>query len=211
MKTRVLSLVMFLMIPVLDVAAEPAPDYTAGIEYEQIVPPQPAGTENTVEVVELFWYGCPHCYNFEPFLNKWAETKPDHVEYLRIPAVFDRPIWRLHAAAFYTAEVLDVFDTFHERFFHAIQVSHKRMASEQEIMEFFAELGVDNETFRSAFHSFAVEAKLRRAADLTRRYGIEGVPAMVVNGKFRIDGGMAGGFANMLKIADYLSAQELAR
>lgn len=189
------------------VSAEP---YTAGEDYSLISPPQPGGSEGKVQVVEMFWYGCPHCFEFEPTLKDWEKAKPDSVEFVKIPAIFNNPRWQLHAGAFYTAEVLGVMERFHTPFFSAIHTGNQRMGSKEEIREFFEGIGVEAKTFDATFDSFAVQAKVRRAADLTRKYGISGVPSMVVNGKYLVDGPKAKSYENMVRIVNALVEKETA-
>ena len=203
----VLLLGMLLMGAVVVKAGE----LRQGLDYARVVPPQPAGGDGKVEVLELFWYGCSHCYQFEPYIKDWLKKKPDYVEYVRLPAIFGSPAWRLHATAFYTAQVLGVGEKIHEPFFDAIHKYKRRLKTEGQLMEFFAEHGVSNDDFKKTFKSFAVQAKVRRAADLTRRYGAEGVPTVIVNGKYRVDGPMAKNYDNLLKIVDQLAEQEFTR
>jgi len=181
--------------------------YKEKIHYEKVVPPQPTTTGDKIEVVEMFWYGCPHCNNLEPYVNRWLKKKPANVELVRIPAVF-RPSWELHARAFYTAEILGVLDKTHDAMFDAIHNKRQRMDSEKAIMDFFAQHGVKNDDFKRVFRSFAVEAKVRRAKDMSQRYGINGVPTLIVNGKYRVNAELAGGAANIFKVVDYLVEQE---
>jgi len=200
-----------LLLPTFVMAAGSADsNYKAGEDYSLVTPPQPGDSNGKVQVVEFFWYGCPHCFKFDPMIQEWEKEKPDYVEFIRIPAIFNNPRWELDARAFYTAEVLGVLSKFHTPFFNAIHVSRKRMTSKDEIRDFFSTIGVDNKTFDDTFDSFAVEAKVRRAADLTKKYAIDGVPTMAVNGKYLIDGNMAKSYANMLRIVSSLAAKEHA-
>jgi thiol:disulfide interchange protein DsbA len=187
-----------------------AEDYTVGEDYALVTPALPGGSDGKVQVVELFWYGCPHCFQFEPYVSDWEKGKGENVEFVRIPAIFNNPRWRLHASAYYTAEVLGVLEKFHGPFFNAIHTARQRMADKASIAEFFAGIGVSNEEFESTFDSFAVQAKVRRAADLTQRYGISGVPSMAVDGKYLVDGPMAKSYENMIRIVDALVAKEAA-
>ena len=204
---RRLFIGLMLILPALALA-DTAQQYTAGEDYTLITPAQPGGSDGKVQVVEMFWYGCPHCYEFEPMLRDWEKNKSTNVEFIRIPTIFNNPRWQLHAGAYYTAEVLGVMDKFHTPFFDAIHARNQRMGSKEEIREFFAGIGVDNKTFDETFDSFAVQAKVRRAADLTRKYGITGVPAMVVNGKYVADGPKAKSYENMLRIVNALVEKE---
>lgn len=208
MKPRAFWMALLLTVPL--VAGAAATEYTEGIDYASLVPPQPTSSGDKVEVVEMFWYGCPHCYTLDPYIKKWLKTKPAYIDFVRIPAIFSNKTWGLHAAAFYTAEALGIVDKIHDAFFDAIHRQHRRLATESELADFFAEHGVDRDVFTKTFHSFAVQTKVRRSADLSKRYGLDGVPAMIVDGKYRVDGGMAGSYANMLKIVDYLAQKEEA-
>jgi len=200
---RLLPLLGLLFLPGGTALAE----YDEGIQYERLVAPVPTVDANKVEVVELFWYGCPHCYRLEPDLKKWLKNKPANVVFVRVPAVF-RPIWAFHAKVYYTAEVLGVLDKVHEAMFEAMHVQRRKMSSVDEVKALFAQYGVTSEKFDNAFNSFAVDAKVRRATDLTRRYGLEGVPALVINGKYVTDGVMAHGHNGMLQVTDYLISKE---
>ncbi len=206
---RRLFLGLLLILPTLALAeAGSAQQYVAGEDYALVTPAQPGGSDGKVQVAELFWYGCPHCFEFEPYLRDWEKNKPANVELIKIPAIFNNPRWQLHAGAFYTAEVLGVMDKFHEPFFNAIHAGNQRMGSKEDIREFFAGIGVDGKTFDETFDSFAVQAKVRRAADLSRKFGISGVPSLVVNGKYVVDGPMAKSYENMLRIVDALVQKE---
>lgn len=182
-----------------------------GIEYKRISPAQPTITKNKVEVVELFWYGCPHCFHFEPDLKEWLANKPDNVVFYRVPAVFN-PAWALHARAFYTATSLGLFDEgkheFHEAFFEELHKHKKRLNNKNLLRSFFARFGISAEDFNNTFDSFAVNTKVNRAVTLSKRYQLEGVPTLIINGKYRTDGPMAGGRKGMIKVLDFLIKKE---
>ena len=127
---------------------------------------------------------------------------------MRIPAIFGSKLWRLHATAYYTAEVLGVLDKTHEALFNAIHKQHLRIDTEDALADFYAKYGVDKKAFHDAFNSFTVQAKVRRAEDLTRRYGLSGVPTMIVNGKYRTDGPMAQSYEGVLNVVNYLIERE---
>ncbi|MCW8983512.1 MAG: thiol:disulfide interchange protein DsbA/DsbL [Gammaproteobacteria bacterium] len=205
-----LSLLLFFLLsfsPLSQAAAES--DYAEGINYERITPPMPGGTNGKVEVIELFWYGCPHCDRFEPFVEKWLEKKANYIDFKQMPAVFNNPQWRLHATAFYTAEVLGVGHKLHKPIFDAIHRQNRRLSSKEQIREIFKDNGVSEKDFDKTFKSFAVKAKVARGADLTKKFGIDGVPAVIVNGKYRVNSTLAGGsYDNLLKIVDFLTELE---
>ena len=182
-----------------------------GIEYKLISPAQPTITKNKIEVVELFWYGCPHCFRFEPNIKNWLANKPDNVVFYRIPAVFN-PAWALHARAYYTAVSLGLFadgkHEFHDAFFDELHKHKKRLNNKDALRKFFARFGISENDFNNTFDSFSVNTKVNRAATLSKRYQLEGVPTIIVNGKYRIDGPMAGGRKGMIKVLDFLIKKE---
>ena len=184
-----------------------AETYVEGQHYNAVSPAQPTSTKDKVEVVELFWYGCPHCYRLEPFVKRWLKNKPSNVEFVRMPGVLN-PGWEILARAYYTAEILGVVDKIHSSLFEAIHEQKRRMNSEAAIMAFFKEHGVAEADFTRVFRSFAVETKLRRARDMGHRYGANGVPTIIVNGKYRTGAQEAGGNAMVFKVVDYLVKQE---
>lgn len=208
MKRYFAWLFLLFFIPAMASAAEEA-EYNEGIDYQLLKNPQPVSNDGTVEVVELFWYGCPHCYRLEPTLKNWLKRKPAKVNFIRIPAIFNNPDWQLHATAFYTAEVLGKGEKMHTPLFEAIHEKNRPLHTRQQVMEFFAEHGVSNDEFNSTFDSFTVQTKVQRAADLTRKYEITGVPSIIVNGKYRTDGPMATSYDNLMKIVDYLVRMEM--
>ena len=146
-----LSLVMFTSL-----------SFATGKGYKDLAAVQPTQDPTKVEVIEFFWYGCPHCYQFEPALTKWQKTLPANVNFIRQPAVFTK-VWAQHAKAYYTAEVLGVVDKVHADFFHAIQVKKEPLATEEQLAVFFVAHGVDKAAFHNAFNSFIVDTKMREA------------------------------------------------
>ncbi len=205
MRTLVWSITLF----VAGVIPSFADEYVENMHYELVTPPQPTSVADKVEVVELFWYGCPHCYQFEPTVQKWLKTKPANVAFVRVPGIF-RPEWSVLARAYYTAEALGVLDKIHEPLFGAIHELKRPMQSEDQLAALFAEQGVKDEDFRKTFRSFAVESKVRRAQEMSQRYGAKGVPTMIVNGKYRVSAGLPGvqTHANTIKIVDALIQRE---
>ena len=181
--------------------------FDEGIEYRAIKPAVPTQSGKKIEVVELFWYGCPHCFRLEPRIKQWKKTKPANVEFIRIPAIFNKR-WELHAKAFYTAEVLGVLDKIHTPLFDEIHVKKKHLHKKSDIKAFFIKHGVKAKDFDNTFDSFMVNIRVNRAKDLTKRYGIDGVPSLVVNGKYLTDGPMSSGHANLMKMLDFLIKKE---
>lgn len=180
---------------------------TAAEGYETISPAQPVQNTDKIEVIEFFWYGCPHCYSLEPAMLAWLKSKPANVQFIRQPAVFSE-VWGKHAKAFYTAEALGVSEKTHADFFDAIQNKKLKLVTEDELAAFFAAHGVKDEDFRAAYNSFSVDAKLRQAEAMSSRYGITGVPALIVNGKYRVTASTAKSQENILSVVNQLIAQE---
>lgn len=175
--------------------------------YEVISPAQPTQHPDKIEVIEFFWYGCPHCYHLEPELNKWLKTKPQNVEFIRQPAVFSKA-WGDHAKAYFTAEALGVAEKTHADFFDAIQNKHQSLQTEAELEAFFVAHGVEKAAFHTAYNSFLVDAKVRQAGGMAARYGITGVPALIINGKYKTNGPLAKSQENMIPVMNKLIAQE---
>jgi thiol:disulfide interchange protein DsbA len=191
--------------------------FSEGTHYQRMVPTQPTvGGADKVEVAEIFWYGCNHCYDFEPFINRWAETIPANVRFVRIPAMWN-PLVKLHAQLYYTEEVLvsngkianpeqfrtAVFAEYHRR--------QNRLASLDAIQALFEKHGVSEADFQSTWGSFEVSQKMRVGEDLGRRYAITGVPTVVVNGKYRTGAGEAGSYPRLLEMIDELILRESIR
>lgn len=175
--------------------------------YQTLSPAQPTQNKDKIEVIEFFWYGCPHCYHFEPVLEKWLKTKPANVEFIRQPAIFSS-LWGKHAKAYFVAEALGVVDKVHADFFDAIQNKKQKLTSEDQLAKFFVAHGVDETKFREAFNSFLVDSKMRQAKAMAPRYGITGVPAIIINGKYKTNGPLAKSQENMIKVMNQLIEQE---
>jgi len=182
-----------------------ATSFDEGIEYLKINPPvSTSAQEGQVEVVELFWYMCPHCFRFEPVMNKWLKNKPKNVVFKRIPAIFS-PRWRFFAKIFYTAQLLDAEEKIHKPLFEALHVEKARLGNATAMAQFFEKhAGIKEQDFMDVFNSFSVDAKVRKAEDLSKRYGAQGVPTLVVNGKWRTGGTIANGHEGMLEVVDHL-------
>ncbi len=178
-----------------------------GFDYQLVTPPVATQSPGRVEVVEMFWYGCPHCFHFEPIVNAWLAKQPANVNFVRVPAVF-RDSWEPLGRAFYVAETLGILEKMHPILFQAVQVQRRRLESETDLRAFFAESGVSSADFDRVYHSFGVDAKIRRARDLSQRYGIDGVPSVIINGKYRSNGTLVGGLEKLPGIMDKLVAKE---
>ena len=181
----------------------------AGKTYVELANPVPVSEPGKIEVVELFWYGCPHCYSFEPTINPWVEKLPSDVNFKRIPALFGGP-WDAHGQLFITLDTMGVEHKVHNAVFNAIQKEGKRLTKPEDMADFVATQGVDKAKFLETFNSFAVKGKMAQYKDLAQKYGVQGVPTMIVNGKYRFDLGTSGGPEQTLNVADQLIAKERA-
>ncbi|HSX89154.1 MAG TPA: thiol:disulfide interchange protein DsbA/DsbL [Pseudomonas sp.] len=189
--------------------AAQAESFEAGKQYVELSKPVAVSQPGKIEVVELFWFGCGHCYQFEPTINPWIEQLPEDVNFIRIPALFGGA-WNVHGQMFFTLEALDVEEQVHNDVFDAIHKQGKKLATPQEMADFFATKGIDRETFLKTFNSFGVKSQMEKAKKLAMAYQISGVPVMIVNGKYRFDIGSSGGPQQALKVADYLIDKERA-
>ncbi len=181
----------------------------AGKTYVELANPVPVSEPGKIEVVELFWYGCPHCYAFEPTINPWVEKLPSDVNFKRIPALFGGP-WDAHGQLFITLDTMGVEHKVHNAVFNAIQKEGKRLTKPEDMADFVATQGVDKAKFLETFNSFAVKGKMAQYKELAQKYGVQGVPTMIVNGKYRFDLGTTGGPEQTLNVADQLIAKERA-
>ncbi len=199
-----------LFLPLLACAEQAGNDtYKAGEHYAVLSQPVKTRDPKKVEVVELFWYGCSHCYTFEPMLAKWAEKLADDVDFWHSPAMWNEAMV-VHARAFYAAKTMGILDKMNMPLFKALNVERRRLASEDELADLFAEHDVDREKFKKAYNSFSVTSGVRLADSRARSYKITGTPEIVVNGKYRVDAKMAGGQQQMLDVTDFLIAKERA-
>lgn len=175
--------------------------------YQLIDPPLRTADESKVEVLEYFWFGCPHCYAFEPTINKWKANKPEHVNFIREAPPLN-PSWLPHSQAFYAAEVMGVTDKVFEPIFDAIHKEKRALRSPKALAKFVGELGVDSEQFQKTMNSFAVDARIRQSMQKARASGITGVPTIVIAGKYVTSNSLAGGHEGIISVIDRMVAEE---
>jgi protein dithiol oxidoreductase (disulfide-forming) len=188
-----------------------------GVNYTRIVPGQPTDVPaGQVEVLEFFWYACPHCYALEPLVETWKKAKPGYITFVPVPVTWS-PGHRALARLFYTLESLGKLEQLHSEVFKEIQVNNDPLVArdpadeaETERMQtvFARKEGIPESAFKAAYHSMGVEAHLQRADELVQRYRIDGVPTFVVNGKYVADVRSAGGQQQLLTLVGDLAAQE---
>ncbi|MEJ5991995.1 thiol:disulfide interchange protein DsbA/DsbL [Ramlibacter sp. PS3R-8] len=163
----------------------------------------PAGK---IEVVEFFWYSCPHCNAFEPKLNAWVKKAPADVAFRRVPVAF-RDEFVPQQRLYYALEAMGKVEELHGKVFAEIHVNRQPTAKEDQILAFVEKNGVDKAKFQEQYNSFAVSTKARRAKQLQDAYMVDGVPAMGVAGRYYVDGDLAGNMDRALQVVDHLVAE----
>lgn len=185
--------------------------YKEGEDFRRLTTSQgTSSAPDKIEVAEVFWYGCPHCYNFDPILAEWEEELPADVAFVRIPVIWN-PTNQAHARLMYTAEALGVLDEIHPQIFKAIHQNGDMLTSEASMMKLFTDAGIDEEAVNEAYSSFGVSSAVKRAENLTRRYGIRSVPVLVINGKYVTDAPSIKTFGDMLSVTNELIQRERVR
>ena len=183
--------------------------WVEGQHYQKLTPPVATGRSQDVVVTEFFWYGCGHCYTFEPMLTAWGKQLPAGAVVQPSPAGWNDGM-KIHAKAYYIAEVLGVKETVHPIIFDAMHVKRERLTSRLALRDLFEDSGVDPVQFDKAFDSFGVDSQVRQADARARSAKISGTPSLMVAGKYLIETRSAGSQTNMLDIAQYLVEKELA-
>ena len=175
-----------------------------GTNYVRLGQAVPVPTGGKIDVIEFFWYGCPHCNAFEPTLEAWLKNLPPDVAFRRVPIAFSEEPFVAHQRIFYALDGMGLIPTMHRKVFYAIHNDRMRLAKPDEIAAFMAKNGVDSAKFLETYNSFSVQTKTRRATQLQDAYKVEGVPAMGVAGRYYTDGTMAGTVEKSLQVTDYL-------
>lgn len=186
MKKLLVALALTLTAPV----AALADTFTAGKDYQVIASPVPVEKPGMIEVREFFWYGCPHCFRLDPYIQNWLKTKPKDVNFVRTPASLN-PVWEANARGFYALEQIggnDLIEKTHATLFNTIHEKQVRIFDENSLANFSQQFGVDPAKFHGLFNSFVVTSKVNYSRSLAQKLQIDGVPALIVNGKYRVSG-----------------------
>ncbi len=196
------------LLSLLPLACTAAPEEAWKLDqhYKRALTPSTPTDAKRIEVREAFWYGCPHCADFDPYVEKWLKTKPADVDFARLPSSLGRPVGELHSKMFYTAQTLGVLDLVHKALFEAMHgKSPKPMDTPDSLRSFFVvTTGMNAKDFDGAFNSFVVDTQLRRAEDELRGYGISSVPMVIVGGSYLTGPSLAGGQDKVFKVVDFL-------
>ncbi len=184
--------------------------FVEGTDFQLISPAVKTTRADKVVVTEIFWYGCPHCFRFEPYVERWSAGLPDGVVFEQVPSSLN-PRWTEHARSYYSFKMMNVLDKTHRALFDAIHIKRQRLTSLDTIAGFVADLGLDEKVFRENYFSFPVETQIRKNIQKEKRYGHRGVPAVIVNGKYLVSATLAGSNERMIDIINFLVARELAQ
>jgi len=179
------------------------PKIEEGFDYRILPVAQPVEAKGKVEVIEFFWYGCPHCFDFEPELSAWVKRQPKDVVFRRVPVAF-RDDFMVHSQLFYALEALGKGDAMNEKVMYAMHRENKRLMTENEIADWAASQGIDRNTFLATYRSFAVISKARAARQLADAYRIDGVPTIVMQGRYVTSPSIAGTKAKAIAVMDFL-------
>jgi len=184
--------------------SKPPADGADFISLDQAAPTE--GGPGKVDVVEFFWYSCPHCNAFEPLLEAWLSKLPKNVHFRRVPVMF-RPTFEPQQRLFYVLEAMGKLPELHKKVFYAIHVEKQTLDSVDQVSNWVAKQGVDKAKFLEQYNSFPVVTKARRATQLQEQYKVDGVPSLGIAGKYFTSGTLAGTMQRALQVTDYLVAQ----
>ncbi len=207
MRKMIKTLAAGLMFGLVSTTAWAVPmSFVEGTHYFPTAEKLNMAEDDKVVVVEMFSYTCPHCFALEPEVEAWKESLADDVEFVKVPAIF-RDSWLELAKVYYAAEATGDLAMLHPKLFSAIHVDKRRLNTEDQLLDFVEEQGVDREAFAKAMNSFSVKGKVKNALIMSRTSGITGVPAFIVDGSYRTNASSAGGAENVFDVVDMLIEQ----
>ena len=195
--------VLSLAISFSGLSGAQSPKIEEGFDYRILPTPQPLESKGKVEVIEFFWYGCPHCYDFEPELNAWLKRQPKDVIFRKVPVAF-RDDFMPHSQLFYALEAMGKGDALNDKVMYAMHKENKRLMAENEIADWAASQGIDRNTFLATYRSFAVVSKARAARQMADAYRIDGVPTIVMQGRYVTSPSIAGTKAKAISVMEHL-------
>jgi thiol:disulfide interchange protein DsbA len=205
---RVLTALLFLLLPLAALAQPMAPGFREGVDYETLAQPIPTYAKGKIEIAEVFSYACVHCFHFQPEVNKFKQTMAKDVRWEYVPAAFGGH-WDVFARAYFAAQILGVQQKTHDAVFNGIFVANKiKTGSPEELADLYASLGADRAKFLEAFNSPEATARLAKAREFGLRSGVQGTPTLIVNGKYRVMGREDTGITGMFRTAEFLVEKE---
>ena len=202
-------LMSFVLLSMVSGAAFAQMAFVEAKDYQLITPPVKTSQPDKVVVTEIFWYGCPHCFRFEPYAERLAAELPEGAVFEQVPSSLN-PRWTEHARAYYSFKLMGALDQTHRQFFDAMHLKRERLDNVDAMAQFVAAQGLDEKAFREYYYSFPVETQIRKNNQKEKRYGHSGVPAVIVNGKYLVTGSLAGSNERMVSIINFLVSRELA-
>lgn len=195
------------LMTLFSTAASAVPmNYVEGTHYFPTAEKLATSDDNVVEIVEMFSYTCPHCFRLEPAIDKWKQTLPENVKFVKVPAIF-RDSWLELAKVYYAAEATGDLELLHPKLFNAIHVEKRRLNTEEQLLDFVEEQGVDRDSFAKMMNSFSVQSKVKKALVMSQTSGITGVPSFIVDGEYRTDASSAGSAEELFEVIDQLTQQ----
>lgn len=205
------QLAVFLLFAPIAAAVMAQPEkYVAGTHYTVLETPQRTSDAAKIEVMEIFWYGCGHCFRFQPLVENWRANMAEDIDFVQLPAVWN-PLMLVHAQAYYTAEAMGVLEQVHTPLFNALNLEGNRLQNERQVATLFAKHGVNEEEFSKVFNSFSIRTKVNQLDRKMRDYQIQSTPNMAVNGKYLIStNDSVRTQQEMLDVVDFLVAKERA-
>ena len=201
MKNKKYLLTWILGFTLMIFTANSEANFKLGKDYGSLSTPLPIKQDGVVDVIEVFWYGCGHCYNLAPIVSKWAEKKDASVNYKKMPVTWG-PIHQLHAKLFYTIEALQMSDTAHSAVFSAIHKEGNTLSNDNAIIDFLEKLGAEKSEIIKYMNSFSVRQKVKRAIEISKQFKVTATPMMFVDGKYRVEA--KGGTSKMLRVVDHV-------
>ena len=208
MKRSIQVLTFVLLMPLAFSSFAQIEKFIAGTHYIELSAPANTNDSSKIEVLEVFWYGCSHCFRFEPLIANWEAAMPADVDFGRFPAIWNG-LMEVHAQVYYTAEAMDALDVVHEHVFNAINIEGNRLQNEGQIGALFAKYGINEDDFTKSFNSFSVRTKVNQAKQRMEAYEIRSTPNMIVNGKYLVATGQSVlTQADMLEVVDFLVEKE---
>ena len=196
--------VLALTGPAHSQSTQPEEAFIKDGHYTELEQVQPVQTGDKIEVLEVFWYECPHCYRLHPVISEWLKTKPDTAEYIPMPVYFNAERNEFTARAFYTFEALDKLDPLHGMMFHAIHDERRSFGSKENLAAWAEQYGVSGEDIVNTFDSFAIDSKINFSKVMTRQYGITGVPTIIIDGRYMTSVSHAGNHENLVDVINFL-------
>jgi thiol:disulfide interchange protein DsbA len=203
MNQRKFLAVLFLLLSFGLINGSVRADKAEGKDYTVLTNPQPTQDADKIEVLEFFWYGCPHCYSLHPHLKTWLMTIPGDVSFRYVPAIL-RPNWVAAAKIYYAIEAMGVADVLHDKAYDAIHRDKIDLNNESVLFDWIEKQNIDRKKFENTFRSFAIQNQVARSTQMTRQYQLNGVPALVINGKYLTSGKMGGTPQDTIKTLEML-------